>query len=142
MKKKIIGLVLCMLLIIPVLSISCEAKKMVFINGRSSGRYQIYADSWTGKNPFLTIIKANQSFQNNFALFNFTKGPIVLIVNGIPRLIIQPASIKIGLNEPKTFAVLKFFISDILHGLLTGQAFHIGARVFSVCDDSIEVTLY
>jgi hypothetical protein len=133
MKKAIVCILFCMLLIIPVLSISCEAKKIVLISGQGCNGY-------TGGNindnrpgnffPFWNFIKSNQS--GNYVSFNYKANPVFLIVNGIPRVIKQPASIKLGLTEPNTFACVKIFITNL--------ELDMGTRVFSICD-SIEVEL-
>jgi hypothetical protein len=131
MKKTLIGLVVCMLLLITVLSISCEAKEIVFISGQGCNGY-------TGGNlndnrpgnffPFWNLIKSNQS--GNYVSFSYKTNPVFLIVNGIPRVIKQPANIKLGLTEPNTFACVKIFITNL--------ELDMGARVFSICD-SIEI---
>jgi len=129
MKKKIIGLVFCMLLIIPVLSLSCPAKDTVLISGRhlkggSNGAH----DFWLGKIFDWRFIKPGQS--GNYLILNFNK-PVLLIVNNIPQVIKKEISIKIVLTEPDEFAVMKQFFTKSTQP-------NGGVRVFTICD-SIEV---
>jgi len=133
-KKLILGIVFCMLLLLPVLSISCEAKQIVFITGKG-------CDGFTGANyndmfashglfPFWNYVRSNQS--GNYVIFYYHANPIFMLINGVPRIIKQPSSIKLGLTEPQTLAIVKEFI------LNPKNPNAMGARVFSICD-SIEV---
>jgi len=133
MKKILLGIVFCMLLIVPVLSISCEAKEIVLISGQGCNGYtsgNLNDDRPGNFFPFWNFLKSNQS--GNYVSFHYYANPVFLIVNGIPRVIKHPANIKLGLTEPNTFAFVKIFITNL--------ELDMGTRVFSICD-SIEVEI-
>jgi hypothetical protein len=131
MKKVLLGIIFSMLLIIPVLSISCEAKELVYISGRGCNGFSAYNELFPHRLgllfPLTFIIKSRPS--GNTLSLTYTDGPIILIKNGTPPRIIEPSAIKIGLTEPKTFGIIKFFFYDILT-----EKQGIGTRVFALCD--------
>ncbi|HVQ01057.1 MAG TPA: hypothetical protein VMT57_06040 [Candidatus Thermoplasmatota archaeon] len=139
MLKKFITISIILLLtlvLIPVISISCEAKNnIVFINGHDCNGFTagdvLFPHRLGLLFPTLFFIKSNQSGN---AIILFYKGNSTLVIkNGIPQRIMYPSKIKIGLTEPKTFGIIKFFFYNIL---TNDQG--IGTRVFAVCD-SLEI---
>jgi hypothetical protein len=138
MKKLILGIVFCMLLIIPVLSISGEAKEIVLMtgqgcNGAEGGNWNDEFHSHGLLFPMWHYVRANQS--GNYVSVHYYANPIFMIVNGIPRVIKHAACVKLGLTEPETFAVMKEFIANP-----SEHDYPMGMRIFSICD-SIEIEL-
>ena len=138
MYKKIIGWLVCILLITNVLPFTTLAinpknskvinrgeKYTVYISGRYLTNYDRphsikYFNLW-----HLSLFKSNQS--GSWVNFSFTqKTLITIIVNSEPRIIQGPVNIYLGLTEPGTFMFLwwpTFSLSGIGH-----------AKIFGVCD--------
>lgn len=131
MKRVLLGFFICMLLIIPVLSISCEAKEIVFISGRGCNGFTandfLLPHRFGLLFPFWSFIKSNQS--GNTLSLDYKESSTLLIVNGIPQRIMQPAKIELGLTEPNTFGFVKIFLYNVLAG---DQG--TGVKVFGIFD--------
>jgi hypothetical protein len=138
MKKALFGIIFCMLMIIPVLSISSEAKQIVLISGQgcNGAEYGNWHDEFHSGGwffPLYHFVRSNQS--GNYFSVHYYANPIFMIVNGVPNMIKYPACVKLGLTEPETFAVVKDFIANP-----SEHEYPMGIRVFSICD-SIDIDL-
>jgi len=136
MKKKILGMFVCMLMIIPIYIFSCSGKEIVYVHGHGYEGYESkYPSIW--QRPFSAFLKSNESGNYVSVSYSYSAAPIFLLVNGIPQFIFEPATVTLGLTEPNTFALLIFYRlvrPNPLWRFMDG-------RIFSICD-SLEIIGY
>jgi len=131
--KKIVGIFVCMLLIIPVISTTMAANNEQKYNVYISGRHLTDFDDGNSDNYYnlwhLSLFKADES--GNWVNFSFTKKTLILlIINNEPSIIKGPVNIYLGLTEPETFM---FFWWPTFSLIGIGRA-----KIFGVCD-TIEI---
>jgi len=136
MKKKLIGIIVCTLLIVPLIALNSVGEENTTINNH---KYIVYfsgnnVTSWEGHDyPFRGPNRCFNLFlsgEDNYVKFNLLNSTIFLIVNGKSRTIEGSASVYFGLSAHNTFLVL--WIPPLRSYL---HPFDTRYKIFGICDN-------